>query len=62
MSNKLLQKLEDTKNRKLPIVFKHVMETVSDKEHVGIGSVYLSPQKNAKTQCFDYYKPISKII
>jgi hypothetical protein len=62
MSNKLLQHLDDTKNRKFPIVFKHIVETVSDKQDVDSGFVNLSPEKKSKSSCFNFHKPISKII
>ena len=64
MRNKLLQKLEDTKNRKFPLIYKHVVETINDKHKDEIDSdfVFISIKKDSKLQCLDYYKPISKVL
>jgi hypothetical protein len=62
MSNKLLQDLEDTKNRKFPIVYKHIVETIREKQNVDSGFVNLSPEKKSKSSCFNFHKPISKLL
>jgi len=62
MSNKVLIKLEDTKERKFPVIYKHIIEEINAEGEKNSNSVNLSPKKNAKKECFNFHKPISKLL
>jgi len=62
MKNHFLKKIEDVKQRKFPLVYKHVEETISTKNSVDSGFVYTSPKRDAKALCLNYHKPISKLV
>ena len=62
MSNKLLRKLGDTKNRKLPLIYKYMVEEIIENGNIETGYIFTSSKRNAKSKCFDYHKPISKIM
>jgi hypothetical protein len=62
MSNKVLIKLEDTKKRKFPVVYKYIEEEISDEGAKFSNHVSISSLKNATEECVNYYKPISKLL
>lgn len=61
MKNPFLEKLNDLNSRKFPLVYQHVREEISQLENVNDGSIYTSTRRNARTKCFAYHKPISKV-
>ena len=58
--SKILIELKDTKNRKLPIVFKHVRKEVSEGGGKEYNYVQTRESKGSRLEYINYYKPISK--
>lgn len=64
MKNDLLVLLDDLKERKFPVIYKHCVKVDSlvDIDDIHNRKVFISEEKDAKVTCLKFYKPISKLL